>query len=124
MTASDLMVRRFMIKCQEAYANLRLPTRAAGSPLPAESTASQDSFFRFPSFLKSGGTLPVGCTRRELYPAFSTNLMAFQFAKRLGRRVYLLVSSAQPLLLAFLSRFPPPPGPTPIIPSWISLHRP
>ena len=47
---------------------------------------------------------------------------AFQLARRLGTRVYLLVSPALPLVLALLSRFSPPPGPTPIIPS-ISLCR-
>ena len=36
MTASDF------IECQEAYASLRLPTLAAGYPLPAELTAPQD----------------------------------------------------------------------------------
>ncbi|KIJ98012.1 hypothetical protein K443DRAFT_681054 [Laccaria amethystina LaAM-08-1] len=43
MTASNLVVRGF-IECQEAYASLRLPTRAAGCPLPAELMAPQDSY--------------------------------------------------------------------------------
>ena len=101
MTASDL------IECREAYASLRLPTLAAGYPLPAELTAPQN-FSCFPSLLKR-----QDCTFREPYLTLSTNLMAFYLLGDGSRLSYLLISlaAAAPLLYAFPSRFSPLSGP-------------
>jgi hypothetical protein len=121
MTASNLVVRGF-IECQEAYASLRLPTRVVGCSLPAELMAPQDSFRASPFSLRAEKpiqqTVPVASFTwlSSFCVAFPTNPMAFQLARRLGRRLFaslLRPSLPARISLSILSS----PGPTRLIPS-------